>query len=114
MLFAGKGHLMAELLAEALRHGIQHAAYAQWVLERFPEPPAPPGTASQPGLAEPLTEREIEVLRLMADGLTYDAIAQRLFVSVNTVRYHVKGLYGKLGAGSRAEAIARGRELRLV
>jgi LuxR family maltose regulon positive regulatory protein len=114
MLFVGKGRTMAELLAEALRQDVPHASYAQAVLERFPSPPAPLPPASQPGLAETLTEREIEVLRLMADGLTYDAIAQRLFVSVNTVRYHVKGLYGKLGAGSRADAIARGRELRLV
>jgi LuxR family maltose regulon positive regulatory protein len=105
---------MAELLAEALRQGRQHASYARYVLDHFPGPPAPPQPVAQPGLAEPLTEREIEVLRLMADGLTYEAIAQRLFVSVNTVRYHVKGLYGKLGAGSRAEAISRGRELRLV
>jgi LuxR family maltose regulon positive regulatory protein len=114
MIFVGKGRPMAELLAEALRQGVPHASYAQCVLDRFPGSSAPPPPVSQPGLAEPLTEREIEVLRLMADGLTYEAIAQRLFVSVNTVRYHVKGLYGKLGAGTRADAIARGRELRLV
>jgi LuxR family maltose regulon positive regulatory protein len=113
MLFVSKGRPMAELLAEAARQGWQHASYAQGVLDRFPGSPAPPQPVSQPSLAEPLTEREIEVLRRMADGLTYEAIAQRLFVSVNTVRYHVKGLYGKLGAGSRAEAIARGRELHL-
>lgn len=114
LLFVGKGQPMAELLAEAVRQGIRSASFAQLVLDRFPTSPAQPRPVSQAGLAEPLTEREIEVLRLMADGLTYEAIAQRLFVSVNTVRYHVKGLYGKLGAGSRAEAIARGRELRLV
>jgi LuxR family maltose regulon positive regulatory protein len=114
MRFVGKGRPMAELLAEALRQRLPHASYAQCVLDRFPGPLAPPTPVSQTGQAESLTEREIEVLRLMADGLTYEAIAQRLFVSVNTVRYHVKGLYGKLGAGSRAAAISRGRELRLV
>jgi ATP/maltotriose-dependent transcriptional regulator MalT len=114
MVFVGKGRPMAELLAEALRQGLEHAAYAQTVLDRFPSPPALSQPVSQAGLAEPLTEREIEVLRLMADGLTYEAMAQRLFVSVNTVRYHVKNLYGKLGTGSRAAAIARGRELHVV
>jgi LuxR family maltose regulon positive regulatory protein len=114
MLFAGKGRPMAELLAAALRQGVASAAFARCVLERLPPAPERPPPAAQPGLVEPLSEREIEVLRLMADGLTYEAIAQRLFVSVNTVRYHVKGLYGKLGAGSRAAALARGRELRLL
>lgn len=114
LLFVGKGRPMAELLAEALRHGLRSAPFAQLVLDRFPGSPARPRPASPTELAEPLTEREIEVLRLMADGLTYEAMAQRLFVSLNTVRYHVKGLYGKLGAGSRAEAITRARELHLV
>ncbi|MCC6187730.1 MAG: hypothetical protein IT318_01750 [Anaerolineales bacterium] len=114
LLFAGKGRPMAALLAEAVRQGVPHASFAQVVLDRFPSAPAPGRPASPPELAEALTEREIEVLRLMADGLTYEAIAQRLFVSVNTVRYHVKGLYGKLAAGSRAEAIARGRALHLI
>ena len=114
MLFVGKGRPMAELLAEALHHGLQSAAFARFVLDHFSSAPTPVQPSSPAALAEPLTEREIEVLHLMADGLTYEAIAQRLIISVNTVRYHVKGLYGKLGAGSRAEAIARGRELRLV
>jgi LuxR family maltose regulon positive regulatory protein len=114
MLFVGKGRPMEELLTEALRQGLPHASYAQCVLDRFPSAPVVPRPATLPGLAEPLTEREIEVLRLMADSLTYEAIAQRLVISVNTVRYHVKGLYGKLGASSRADAIARGRELHLI
>jgi LuxR family maltose regulon positive regulatory protein len=86
LLFVSKGWPMAELLAEAVRQGIRSASYAKFVLDRFPGPPAPPPPVSQAGLAEPLTEQEREVLRLMADGLTYEAIAQRLFVSVYTVR----------------------------
>jgi LuxR family transcriptional regulator, maltose regulon positive regulatory protein len=114
LIFVGKGRPMAELLAAALRQGTHNARFAQLVLDRFPAWLKPPRHAAQPELVEPLTEREIEVLRLVADGLTYAAVAQRLFVSVNTVRYHIKGLYGKLGAGSRAAAIARGRELHLI
>jgi len=114
MLFVGKGRPMAELLAEVVRQGVPGAAYAQRVLDRFPGPAAQPGPASQAGLPESLSEREIEVLRLIADGLTYPAIAERLFISLNTVRYHVKGLYGKLAANSRAEAIARSRDLHLI
>jgi LuxR family maltose regulon positive regulatory protein len=53
----------------------------------------------------------MEVLRLMAEGATYNDIAEKLIVSVNTVRYHVKGLYRKLGVTSRTNAIARAREL---
>jgi LuxR family maltose regulon positive regulatory protein len=65
-------------------------------------------------LIEQLTEREIDVLRLLAEGLTYAEIARRLVVSVNTVRYHVKGLYAKLGVEKQVQAVARGRELGII
>jgi LuxR family maltose regulon positive regulatory protein len=61
-----------------------------------------------------LTDRELEVLRLLAEGLSYAEIADRLVVSVNTVRYHVKGIYGKLGVEKQAQAVEKGRELGLI
>lgn len=66
------------------------------------------------GLIEPLTERELEALRLLAEGLTYTEIAERLVVSLNTVRFHVKEIYGKLGVNRQAQAVARARELELL
>lgn len=62
----------------------------------------------------PLTARELEILRLLAEGLSYAEIAGRLVVSVNTVRYHVKGLYGKLGVEKMVQAVGKGRELGLL
>lgn len=55
--------------------------------------------------AEPLTEREIEVLHLAAKGLTNKAIGQALAISDRTVQGHLANIYGKLGAGSRTEAV---------
>lgn len=63
---------------------------------------------------EPLSDREIGVLRLIADGLTNDEIADRLVISVNTVKTHVKNIYSKLGARSRTQAIAAARALRIL
>lgn len=65
-------------------------------------------------LPEPLTERELQLLRLLAAGLTYAQVAAEMVVSVNTVRYHVKGLYGKLGVEKQMQAVERGRELGLL
>jgi LuxR family transcriptional regulator, maltose regulon positive regulatory protein len=69
---------------------------------------------TSPDLVEQLTEREFEVLRLLAEGMTYAQIAKQLVVSVNTVRYHVKGVYGKLGVEKQVQAVERGRELGLI
>jgi LuxR family transcriptional regulator, maltose regulon positive regulatory protein len=75
------------------------------------------GAASQAklaGLPEPLTERELEVLRLIASGKSNRRIATELFVSVGTVKTHLNNLYGKLDAHSRTQALARARELTLL
>jgi DNA-binding CsgD family transcriptional regulator len=68
-------------------------------------PPAP--AASDPGLADALTARELEVLRLLARGQTNLAIANALVVREGTVKYHVKNILRKLGATSRADAVSR-------
>lgn len=65
-------------------------------------------------LIEPLSERELEVLRLMAEGLKYREIADRLVISLNTVRYHVKALYGKLNVNNRTQAIATARQQKIL
>jgi LuxR family maltose regulon positive regulatory protein len=69
---------------------------------------------SAPSLAEPLSERELEVLRLVAAGLGNAEIAAQLFLAVGTVKRHVFNLYGKLGASSRTSAVVRARELGLL
>ena len=70
--------------------------------------------AAPPGLAEPLTGRELEVLRLLAAGRSNQRIAHDLVVALDTVKKHVTHLLGKLGAANRTEAVARARELGLI
>jgi LuxR family maltose regulon positive regulatory protein len=66
------------------------------------------------GMAEPLTGRELEVLRLIAAGKSNQRIAGELFVSLDTVKKHVTHVLGKLGAANRTEAAARARRLGLI
>ncbi len=56
----------------------------------------------------------MDVLRLMADGLKYKEIAAALFVSLNTVRFHVKSIYGKLNVNNRTQAIETARQLHIL
>ena len=72
------------------------------------------GAFSHPSLIEALSEQEVAIMQLMTRGLTYDAIGKELIISINTVRYHVKSLYGKLGVSSRADAIAHAQKLGLL
>jgi DNA-binding NarL/FixJ family response regulator len=73
--------------------------------------------ASRPkpqALAEPLTERELEVLRLMASGASNQDIAAALYIGLGTVKHHVRAIFGKLGARDRVHAVLLAQELHLV
>lgn len=65
-------------------------------------------------LAEPLTERELEVLRLMASGATNQDIADKLYIGLGTVKHHVRAIFSKLGVRDRVQAILAAQELNLV
>jgi ATP/maltotriose-dependent transcriptional regulator MalT len=112
-VFVDEGAPMRALRAQlsAARPGQQHAA-----LRTEPGYPAalPRSAAAPPGMAEPLTGRELEVLRLIAAGKSNQRIARELFVSLDTVKKHVTHLLGKLGAANRTEAAARARQLGLI
>jgi DNA-binding NarL/FixJ family response regulator len=65
-------------------------------------------------LVEPLTPRELEVLQLLGHGLSNRALAERLHISEHTAKFHVNAILGKLGAQTRAEAVAQGVRLGLL
>ena len=66
---------------------------------------APPATEEDERLVEPLTARELEVLAHLADGLSNKAIAARLGISDETVKFHLSAIFGKLGASNRTDAV---------
>ena len=75
---------------------------------------SPSSYAGRASGVEPLTRRELEVLRLLATSLPTAEIAIELFITVNTLRTHTKNIYGKLDVHSRREAVARAQELGLL
>lgn len=78
------------------------------------EPPGAQTRRTADGLVEPLSEREAEILRWLSGPLSSTEIAEELYLSPNTVRFHIKNLYGKLDAHSRREAVERARNLGLL
>jgi LuxR family maltose regulon positive regulatory protein len=117
-IFVDEGPPMARLLFQALDRGFA-PDYARRLLAAFPVV-EPEGTAPSSArvlsseLIEPLSEREIEVLQLIAKGLTNREIADRLFLSVNTVKVHTSNIYGKLGVNNRTQAVARARNVGIL
>jgi ATP/maltotriose-dependent transcriptional regulator MalT len=106
----GKAHdggTMGAFLAEQLPVILEPAQAAVPLENPVPYPTAQP-------LPEPLSERELEVLRLMTDGLSNREIAETLVVTVGTVKKHLNNIFGKLDARSRTQAAARARELHLL
>ena len=101
------------------------AEYARKILDAFSELPQPGAALVEQAparsdelhriaLVEPLTARELEVLRLISEGCSNQEIAGRLVITVRTVKKHASNIYGKLNVGSRTQAVARARELGLL
>ncbi|NTU65800.1 MAG: response regulator transcription factor, partial [Chloroflexi bacterium] len=117
--FVDQGEPMKALLRQAAAKGIA-PDYVAKLLSAF-EPTAderpvssvsPIGTPTS--LVEPLSERELEVLRLMAAGLSNHEIADKLIISVGTVKSHVHSVLGKLDARDRTQAVLKAQELKLL
>lgn len=105
--FIDEGPQMAALLRSTAASG-RSPEYARELLAAFSDSPA------GDSLVEPLSARELDVLRLMSDGLTNAAIARELVVAQSTVKTHINHIYTKLGVTQRTQAIARARELHLL
>lgn len=115
-LFVDEGEAMRDLLRHIAAQGTAWG-YTQQVLAAFNEPSQPVTSAAEAkadGLVNPLTDREVEVMRLIAIGMKNREIADHLFISLSTVKRHIANAYGKMDVGHRTEAVARARELNLL
>jgi LuxR family maltose regulon positive regulatory protein len=110
--FLDNGVPMARLLRQAGSRGIA-PDYVTHLLSGMAEPFDTVSGASQP-LIEPLSERELQVLRLMAAGKSNREIAEELVLAVGTIKRHLNNIYGKLNVASRTQCAARARELGLL
>ncbi len=119
-IFVDEGTPMAQLLAEAAAHGIMQdytakllAAFEAEAQKREDKSYLPPARLAQP-LTEPLSQRELEVLRLIAQGLSNREISERLFLALDTVKGHNRRIFGKLLVQRRTEAVAKARSLDIL
>jgi LuxR family maltose regulon positive regulatory protein len=124
-LFVDEGPPMAQLLLAAAKQSIA-PSYVRRLLATFgqgealsspqilPAKQAASATQEQDNLIEPLSERELDVLRLLETDLSGPEIAQELMVSLNTVRTHTKNIFSKLGVNNRRAAVRRAEELDLL
>jgi LuxR family maltose regulon positive regulatory protein len=104
----------AELLEAHPVHTSAHGAHIRLLLDRVAGVAEPPGAEATPELSEALSERELAVLRFMPTNLSAAEIGAELFLSVHTVKTHMRRLYAKLDVHTRAEAVQRGRALGLL
>jgi LuxR family maltose regulon positive regulatory protein len=121
--FIDEGEPMVRLLREAIACGIC-PGYATSLLAAFDAEKmdreygtglGSPSLGTRPStLVEALSERELQVLRLLAAGLSNREIAEQLYLAVGTVKKYTSNIYGKLGVHSRTQAVARARELGLL
>ena len=111
-----QAELAPEVFAVAVKKGESRSleAVADTLVELLLTPDQQASTASAHLLPEPLTEREQEVLRLIAAGLNNPQIAEQLVVAVGTVKSHTNRIFGKLGVSNRVQAVNRAKELHLI
>ena len=109
-LFVDEGEPMVALL----RHAYAHKIAPEYVLTLLSAAGSQAKTSHPGELVEPLTQRELAVLRLLGRGLSNTEIARELIITVGTVKRHVNSIYGKLGVQSRTQAVARAQTLHLL
>jgi LuxR family maltose regulon positive regulatory protein len=119
-VFVGEGEPVTELL-DRVGGAHQHGAFLRKVLEaaqtgtrRGSETASPADRPTAQSLVDPLSDRELDVLRLLATDLDGPGIARHLVVSLNTVRTHTKHIYTKLGVNNRRSAVSRAHQLGLL
>lgn len=112
-IFVDEGLPMAHLLSEAAAQGVM-PNYISKLLTVFENELQKKGPSPSQPLVDPLSEREMEILNLIASGLNNKEIAERLIISINTVLYHNKNIYRKLGVNKRTLAVARAKEINLI
>ena len=115
-LFVDEGEKMEELLelVSNSRGMGEMAAYVVKLLAAFPHIQAQPATPLQQPLIEPLSPRELEILNLVADGMSNRQIADKLVLATGTVKKHINNIFGKLDVQNRTQSVARARELHLL
>jgi LuxR family maltose regulon positive regulatory protein len=114
--FVEEGPPLAHLLRQEAVRGIV-PGYVGQLLAALGEEPVPDALAAEAPTGAPieaLSERETEVLELIAQGLTNREIGERLFISLGTVKAHTSSIYGKLGVRSRTQAVAQARALGIL
>ena len=118
--FGARGYLLKDVTFEQLLEAIRSLAAGETMFQPAITERVVRGLASLPplrnsiGPPSPLTEREVEILRLLASGLSNREIARALVLADGTVKNHVSNLMGKLGARDRTHAVLKGLELRLM
>ncbi len=111
-LFLDLGEPMQALLKRVAARGIA-PRYVSRLLAAF-DPSRQVASKTPQPLIEPLTDRELEVLHLLAEDLSNREIGERLFISLPTVKSHTRNIYGKLGVNDREEAVTRGQALGIL
>ncbi|GGX75070.1 LuxR C-terminal-related transcriptional regulator [Saccharospirillum salsuginis] len=109
--FLDEGPTLARLLARAQSQGLD-TDYVRRLLAAFHEA-TPTSAPNHSALVDPLSKRELMVLELISEGLSNQAISERLFLALSTVKGHNQRIFDKLGVKRRTEAVARARELGL-
>ena len=112
-LFVDEGRSIVHLLSALYEQGIM-ADYVQKLLYVFDTPTTPSMLSNNQSLIEPLSERELEILQLVAEGLSNREISERLYLALSTVKGHNRNIFDKLGVKRRTEAVARAGELGLI
>lgn len=106
-VFVDEGPRLADLLHRLVSQGTSQKSFANKILAAF-------HTVAPTGLIEALSERELEILQLMATGMSNQTLAETLVLTVGTIKWHLNNIFGKLSVRSRTEAVARARELGLL